>query len=63
MFLGILVNDQLVVGFIYEYNKNNTYDTMRDEFASNTNRLRCISSFVAINEMTKIQSNFNDFKS
>ena len=44
--------------FAHECNKNNIYDTMRDEFAWHskllTNRLRVISLL----EMIRIQSNF-----
>ena len=45
------------MSFVHECNKNNIYDTKRDEFAWHnkilTNRLRFICLFVNVNEMAK----------
>ena len=46
------------MSFVHEFNKNNKWDTKRDEFAWHseilTNRLRLISLFININEIGEI---------
>ena len=45
------------MSLVHECNKNNKYDTNRDKFTWHnkilTNRLRFISLFINVNEMTK----------
>ena len=50
------------MGFVYESDKNNRYDTKREKFAWHnkilTNLLWFISLFVNINEMAKVYKDF-----
>ena len=49
------------MSFGYDSNKNNTYDTMRDEFAWHNQMF--IGLFVDINELNKSNSYFYGFNS